>query len=150
MAITAKSIGDFQANVGQVGASIGVIMSYIFAGILIIFAIVMAVMAFIPMKPWDCDANLKALNDNVDVFCGTNNFPQECKQAKDELNNEKQRCSKKVEQKGLLWFLLLIPFAIIIVLISLWWNHFVKTNKTAAQIGGTMFELNTLKNFFRY
>ena len=122
--ITGKQVGDFQANVGKTSADIGVFVSYITAGILTLIAIGLAIAAFIPMKPFGCD------DDSGD--------PQ-----------EKQRCSKKTQQFWLLWFLFLIPIAVLIVFGSKWWDNFVHHNKTGAQIGGTMFELNTLKDFIK-
>uniref|UniRef100_A0A6C0LGU1 Uncharacterized protein n=1 Tax=viral metagenome TaxID=1070528 RepID=A0A6C0LGU1_9ZZZZ len=53
--ITTKSVGNFQANVGIFSADIGVIISYITAGILILIAIGLAITALVPMKPWDCN-----------------------------------------------------------------------------------------------
>ena len=49
--ITTKSVGNFQANVGIFSADIGVIISYVTAGILILVAIGLAITAFVPMKP---------------------------------------------------------------------------------------------------
>jgi len=79
-------------------------------------------------------------------------FPQMsqvCNDARQDYNDEKKRCNTKVKQTWLLWFLLLIPLAVLIVIFSKWWDHYVHSNKTAAQIGGTIFELNTVKNFMR-
>jgi hypothetical protein len=122
--ITGKQVGNFQANVGTVSADIGVYASYITAGILTLIAIGLAITSFIPMKPFGCDDN------PID-------------------QSEKVRCSKKSKNLWLLWFLLLIPLAVLIVFGSKWWDKFVHHNKTAAQIGGTMFELNTLKDFIK-
>jgi len=79
-------------------------------------------------------------------------FPQMsqvCNDTRQDYNDEKKRCNTKVKQTWLLWFLLLIPLAVLIVIFSKWWDHYVHSNKTAAQIGGTIFELNTVKNFMR-
>ena len=142
--ITTKSVGNFQANVGIFSADIGVIISYVTAGILILVAIGLAITAFVPMKPWDCD-DLKQLRQNEIVMCTPPVDQKICNDAKDEI----KRCNTNVKQTWLLWFLLLIPLAVLIVLFSKWWDHYVHTNKTAAQVGGTLFELNTLKNFMR-
>ena len=130
MSNLAKSIGNFQANVGKFSGDLSVMISYIFAGILIIIAIVMAVLSFIPMGPLDC---------HKDDVCST--FGEQSQECKDETT----RCNKKTKHPILLLFLLLIPLGILIVFLSKWWNNLVHTNKTAAQVGGTMFELNTLK-----
>lgn len=146
--ITTKSVGDFQANVGIFSADIGVIISYVTAGILILVAIGLAIAAFVPMKPWDC-GDLDNLKQTMLTDCRSPQFSQVCKDAQNDYNNEKKRCNTKVKQTWLLWFLLLIPLAVLIVIFSKWWDHYVHTNKTAAQVGGTLFELNTLKNFMR-
>lgn len=144
----AKSVGNFQANVGIFSADIGVIISYITAGILILIAIGLAIAAFVPMKPWDCK-DLDDLKQTMLNECPSPQLPQVCKDAQNDYNNEKKRCDTKVKQTWLLWFLLLIPLAVLIVIFSRWWDNYVHTNKTAAQVGGTLFELNTLKNFIR-
>lgn len=151
--ITTKSVGDFQANVGIFDADINVIISYFIAGILIITAIVLAILAFIPMKPWNCD-DLNAQKDNVDFLCSKQINPmpildqEACNKAKQEYDNEKTRCNTNTKHTWLLWFLFLIPLAVLIVLGMKWWDNLVHTNKTAAQIGGTMFELQTAKDIF--
>jgi len=132
--ITGKQVGDFQANVGKTSADIGVFVSYITAGILTLIAIGLAIAAFIPMKPFGCE------DDPIE--CQNDPHSSEC-------TDEKQRCSKKTQQFWLLWFLFLIPIAVLIVFGSKWWDNFVHHNKTGAQIGGTMFELNTLKDFIK-
>ena len=146
--ITTKSVGNFQANVGIFSADIGVIISYVTAGILILVAIGLAITAFVPMKPWDC-TDLDDLKQTMETECQNPQFPKVCKDAQNDYTNEKKRCNTKVKQTWLLWFLLLIPLAVLIVIFSRWWDHYVHTNKTAAQVGGTLFELNTLKNFMR-
>ena len=146
--ITTKSVGNFQANVGIFSADIGVIISYVTAVILILIAIGLAIAAFVPMKPWDC-TDLDDLKQTMKTECPNPQFPKVCKDAQTDYNNEKKRCNTKVKQTWLLWFLLLIPLAVLIVIFSRWWKHYVHTNRTAAQVGGTLFELNTLKNFIR-
>lgn len=141
---TTKSVGDFQANVGIFSADIGVIISYVTAGILILIAIGLAITALIPMKPWDCE-DQQELNSDIQSNCGQDESSILCKNAQEENN----RCNTKIKHLWLLWFLLLIPLAVLIVLFSKWWDHYLHTNRTAAQVGGTLFELNTLKNFMR-
>ena len=142
-----KSVGDFQANVGIFSADIGVIISYVTAGILILIAIGLAITALIPMKPWDCK-DLDDLKQTMETECNTTLVdPKICKDAQNDYTNEKKRCNTKIKHLWLLWFLLLIPLAVLIVIFSKWWDHYVHSNKTAAQVGGTLFELNTLKNF---
>lgn len=124
-------LGDFQANVGKFSADMGLIVSYIIAGILTLIAIILAIFAFIPTKPGDCDK---------DDICKMNGA--QSSDCKDEID----RCNKKKPHYILLWFLLLIPIGIIIVLFSKWWKHYVHTNRTAAQVGGTLFEINTARD----
>ena len=145
--ITTKSVGNFQANVGIFSADIGVIISYVTAVILILIAIGLAITAFVPMQPINCD-DLDFLKQTKNSACN-NEQSIVCNVAKDNYNNEEKRCNTKVKQTWLLWFLLLIPLAVLIVIFSKWWDNYVHTNKTAAQVGGTLFELNTLKNLTR-
>jgi hypothetical protein len=147
---TLKSIGNFQANVGYFSADINLIITYIMAGIMIIIAIVFAVRSFIPTKPFDCnDDKINALKSDYQMNCDQFSTSQICKSSEQDYNNEVKHCNTKVKQPQLLWFLLLIPFAILIVFLARYWKKLVHRNKAAAQIGGTMFELNTLKNFMK-
>lgn len=151
-----KSIGDFQANVGTVTSDLSLMVTYIFAGIIILIAIGLAITALIPMKPWDC-IDLGALKNNVNFNCDTPPItpggspiplpldPKACKDAQDAYNNEQDRCNTPVRQTWLLWFLFLIPLAVIIIFVNRWWNHLVHTNKTAAIVQGTGFELQKLQ-----
>jgi len=146
MANLMKSVGNFQANVGIFSADLHLIITYITAGILIIIGIGLAVVSFVPMKPWVC--NEQSLKNKADADCKSASTAEDCKDSEQAYMKEKTRCNTKAKQPWLLWFLVLIPIAIIMVLISRWWNHLVHTNRTAAQIGGTMFEAQTAKNIF--
>ena len=137
-----KSIGNFQANVGKLSSNINVITSYIIAGLLILIAIGFAIYAFIPQRPVDCEDN-SSLKDDINTYCNTT-FKNECEHA----NSEYDRCQKKTKNLVFLWFLLLIPLGIIIVIIMKWWNHIVHTNKTAAQLQGTLSEVGMIKDIF--
>lgn len=114
-----NSLGNFQADVGKFDANMGVISAYIFAAFLIIIAIIFTVLALEKTKSADCVEKSKN--------------PENCE--------EKRRYEY-------LWALILIPIAIAIVYFSKMWKNFVYKNKTAAQIGGTMFEYNTVKQLF--
>ena len=136
-----KSVGDFQANVGIFSSDVHLMITYILAGILIIIGVILSIVALIPLKPWDCQ-NLKRLEQEQEEAClpytsGPEESP-ECSFATNVLEEEGTRCNTKVRHYKLLWFLVLIPFAVITVLISRGWNHLVHTNRTAAQIGGAM------------
>jgi len=67
----------------------GLIVSYIIAGILTLIAIVLAIFAFIPTKPGDCDK---------DDICKMNGA--QSSDCKDEID----RCNKKKPHYILLWF----------------------------------------------
>lgn len=136
--ITGKQVGDFQANVGKASADIDVIVSYIIAGILILVAIGFAIVAFIPMKPDNCD------DDYINDICHSAFYNSD--QTKKCLDNENKRCSKKKPNHMFLLFLILIPIAVIIVILARVWDHAVHTNKTIAQIGGTMAEVGMARD----
>ena len=129
-----SKLGDFQANVGIYSADVGLIGSYIVAGIMIIAGILLAILAFVPMAPGDCN--------KASICLQYGNNSNKCKV-------ETDRCNKKTKNYGLLFFLLLIPLAIGLVLYNRWWKNYVHTNKTAAQIGGTLFEMNQAANLFK-
>lgn len=129
--ITGKQVGDFQANVGKASADIDVIVSYIIAGILILVAIGFAIVAFIPMKPDDCIS---------DETCSVYGKPSS------QCISEENRCNKKKPNHKFLLFLILIPIAVIIVILAKVWDHAVHTNKTIAQINGTMAEVGMARD----
>lgn len=156
--ITTKSVGDFQANVGKTVGSVQVIFSYITAGILILTAIGLAIAAMIPMKPWNCTKDyLNELAQNENTVCTTQSPPisqhpiigpgsPACIEATQDYGDEQKRCSTKVKQTWLLWFLLLIPLAVIIVIISRVINHAIQTNTSFAQAFATLWEFSALTN----
>ncbi len=114
-----NSIGNFQADVGRADSTMGLIIAYIMAGIMILIAIILTISAFIP---------------------------QEDKSCKDDPFKPKT-CPKK-RNYALLWGLILIPIAILIVFISKFWNHLVMSNKNVAIADGTMAEANFFSNLF--
>ena len=144
--ISGKDVGNFQAGVGKVDSQIGVVMSYVGATIFIILGIIMVIYAFIPTTPLDCDT--VAETNAVFLECTNNPNSTNCKQAESSLKAKQVHCNVK---KRNYWFLLgglFIPFAVFIVWYAKWWNNFTHTNKTAAQIGGTMAEANMLSDIF--
>jgi len=148
--VNTKAIGDFQADVGKISADISLISAYIIAGILIITSIILSVLAFIPMSPGDCDdSHTQFLKRAMDTSCQPPMDSQSiCKQATEDYNNEKERCNTKTKHYWLLFFLFLIPLAIGIVLLARWWQNYTRVNKTAAQIGGTVAEVQFVKSIF--
>ena len=146
---TSKQIGNFQAGVGKVGAEIGVVISTIFAVILIIVAITMVIFALIPVKPWDCPDRVTSSQQQVEAMCTIHPVnSDECTNQRTDLDNAKQYCSTKHKRLYLLFGLLLIPLALLMIWLSHWWRREVHHSKTAAQVGGTMFELGAFGDLF--
>lgn len=149
--ITGKDIGDFQAGVGQVDSEIGVVMSYIAAVFFIILGIVMVIYALIPTKSMGCTTweEQEAKEHACTGLPGTSSS-QICKDATKALKHKEAICNKKTRKYWFLLGILFIPLAIFIVWYAKWWNHFTHTNRTAAQIGGTMAEANIISNMFHH
>jgi hypothetical protein len=147
---TTKQVGDLQAGVGKVGADIGVVISTIFAVILIIIAITMVIFALIPVNPLDCPDRVTAAQQQVETMCSTPPLLSvtQCTNKRTDLDNAKQYCSTKHKRLYLLFGLLLIPLALLMIWLSHWWRREVHHSKTAAQVGGTMFELGALQDLF--
>jgi hypothetical protein len=148
-----REAGNVQKKVGYVADDMKVIVAYILAGILTIIAIGLAITALIPMKPWDCDNDvLQGKKDFMDSgICDTQDIAYNkhmCEDATNDYNSEKQRCNTKVKHLWLLWFLLLIPLGILIVIFFKWYDNFAHHHKMFAIFDGTEFEVSTLKNIF--
>lgn len=141
MGITGKDVGDFQAGVGQVGSQIGVIMSYVGATLLILVAIGMAIFALTPTPPMGCNTDAERAAMAACVVLG-----QSCKQAQEALADKQALCAKKTRKYWFLLGVLLIPLAVFIVWYAKWWNNFTHTNRTAAQVGGGIAEVNIVEN----
>lgn len=113
-----NSFWDFQANVGKTYASVGLVAAWIFGIFLVLVAIGVAVTAFIPMEMEVCDRD--------------------------------ENCEKDDRKKTHPWLLLvslaLVLFATLVIWLSTWWKGEVKRSKTAAQIAGTIAEINLAKN----
>lgn len=141
-----KDIGKFQSNVGKVGADISLITSVIIAVFLILVSIVLTILAFIPAKPSDCPDVVDSAKKQRDIDCSSIN--EECDQAKETLSNAEKHCATKRSRYELLYGLLLIPIALLIVGLAYWWKQEVNTSKTAAQVGGALFEIGMLQDIF--
>ena len=145
-----KDFINFQKKVGYAGDDMKVIVAYIFAGILTIIAISLAIVAFIPMKPWDCDNDiLQGKKDYMNSgICDTQDTlaynKHMCQDARNDYNSEKKRCNTKVKNLRLLWFLLLIPLGILIVIFYKWYDNFIHHNKMFAVFDGTELEAQAL------
>ena len=142
---TTDKIIDFQAKVGSADADIGVVFAYIFAVILIIAGIGMAIYGLIPKKSMSCDTNTQEFN--VKVKCDKPSA--DCTDARRDLANRKIKCNEKNPNYIFLLALLLIPLGVGIIFFAKWNRHMVKTNKPYAAISGTLAEAQILKNFIR-
>ena len=80
----------------------------------------MVVLAAVPMKTIGCDKKTDPNNPD---------------------------CKKK-NHLEFLWGLLLIPLGILIIWISYWWRQETRKNRTAAQVGGTIAEVEFFKSIF--
>ena len=141
--LNTKDIGDTQESVGKVGAEVNMIGAYFVATIMILFAIVGSIMAFVPINSINCDND----QQQVDFICSEPVFDQnQCDNAKKTLAADK--CSIKTRKYYLLLFLLLIPLALFIVWYAKWWKNMVYTNRTAAEIGGAATEVSIFNGLF--
>ena len=119
-----QNLGNFQAGMGKIGADANLMGAYIGATILILIAVGFGVMAFVPMTSGDCNEN------NNDVL-------------------SQNTC----EKKNYYWFLLislgLVLLAIFTVWSAKWWKQEITHNKTAQEVGGTLFEAQLVKNILQ-
>lgn len=171
--ISSKDVGDFQANVGQVSANIGVITGTIFGSLSIIAAIVFTIMAFVPMTdassndlclPQMCSNPIEGCVNGSCVITdpryqdkGFINSNVPCGQVKPCPNSES--CVNGICQitgdnpKRRHYSLLIVAAIFLAIGIGLiWgsraWRNYTKTSRTASQIGGTMAEVGMLENIF--
>lgn len=136
--ISAKDVGDTQQKVGEVGATVGVVMSTIIGVIMILFGIGLCIAAFIPLTM--SEGTSKPCHDTSDCVGG------------DTCDHESGYCMKKAKKSK--HYILLVPgiifilLAILIMWGSRWWSNYAHHNRTAAQIGGTALEFDMLSNLF--
>jgi hypothetical protein len=138
--VSTKDIGNTQQKIGQVGASINVVMSTIFGSIFILLGIGAIIMAFIPTS-FDTETNLPCTNDKDCVNDDT-------------CNNNTKKCTTHGKKTKHYWLILLgISFilgAVFIIWFSHWWKSYTKTNRTAAQIGAVGMEVGWLQDIFQH
>tara|TARA_B100001175_G_C19373686_1_gene573033 strand:- start:294 stop:842 length:549 start_codon:yes stop_codon:yes gene_type:complete len=153
------SFGDFQANVGRVGAKASVVGAWIFAIIMGIIGIAMAVFAFIPRykdegctdELTDAEKSLDNCNDAIKSPPGLSDQPavtNTCDDEKEQVESLKKSC-KKTRNYLLLLGLLLIPVGVLIVWGAKAWDRKVQSSRSAAQFGGALTEASIVSDMLR-
>ena len=137
--IKTKDIGNFQQNVGKASSDINVFSSMIFGGILIVIGIVLAIFAFIPY------------NDDINKSCGGADSDNTCFTSGGYCDAKTKKCVIKRKR-----YYLIIP-AVFLILISILimygsrlWQKEVYKNKSLAEVGGTLEEVNLVENLFNH
>lgn len=125
-----QDFGKFQAGMGRIGADANVMGAYIGATVLILFAVGFGVMAFVPITSGDCTTWSSENKKENDVF-------------------SQSTCEKKNHYWFLLISLGLVLLAIFTVWIAKWWKKEISHNKTAQEVGGTLFEAQLVKNILQ-
>ena len=154
-----ESFGDFQANVGRVGARASVVGAWIFAVIIGIIGIIMAVCAFIPRyKDDDCvtelsDAksglsNCKAAIKSQPGIPDQPSFTNNCDDEEEDVDKLKKSC-KKTRNYYLLLGLLMVPIGVLIVWGAKAWNRRVQSSRSAAQMSGALTEASIVSDMMR-
>ena len=145
---TADKVINFQQQVGKVGASFSLIVAYIFAGIMMLAGVLLALTAFVPVAPSDCPDTVNNAQSRVDVMC---NGPvtTECKNAQDALTKAKAHCAKKTNHYAMLLFLLLIPLGVGVIYLAKFAKHEVDTNPAWGAVAGTATELQLARDVLR-
>ena len=136
--IKTKDIGNFQQNVGKASSDINVFSSMIFGGILIVIGIVLAIFAFIPY------------NDDINKSCGGDS-DNTCFTSGGYCDAKTKKCVIKRKRYYLIIpavFLILI--SILIIYGSKLWQKEVYKNKSLAEVGGTLEEVNLVENLFNH
>tara|TARA_B100001093_G_C26679843_1_gene949947 strand:+ start:70 stop:624 length:555 start_codon:yes stop_codon:yes gene_type:complete len=153
------SFGDFQANVGRASAKASVVGAWIFAVILGIIGIVLAIFAFIPRyKDEDCQDELsdakKSLSNcnearkSAPVVPNQSVVTRSCDDEKDKVASLTKSC-KKTRNYLLLLGLLLIPIGVLIVWGAKAWDHRVQSSRSAAQFGGALTEASIVSDMLQ-
>lgn len=114
-----SKIGDFQADVGKLGADYNLIMAYIFGGLFILIGAILII---------------TSLTRKVD---DTSTDPDE------DTYDSSDRMA------GIIVGIVMIVISIITIFLARWWERKTETNRTAAQIGGVATEISLAKSIFR-
>jgi hypothetical protein len=135
--IKTKDIGNFQQNVGKASSDINVFSSIIFGGILIVIGIVLAIFAFIPY------------NDDINKSCGGSDSDNTCFSSGGYCDAKTKKCIVKRKRYYLIIpAVFLILFSLLIMYGSRLWQKEVYSNKDMAELGGTIEEVDLVKNLF--
>lgn len=127
--ISTKKVGDFQENVGKASSDINLIGSIIFGSILAIIGIGLCIGAFIPY-----DYPMNELGQDCDASC----------QFSKGVICDKDGKTCYVKKKR---YYLIIPgviflcIAALVIYMSYFWRKEVYSNRSLAQVGGTIAEV---------
>jgi hypothetical protein len=127
--------GDFQAGVGRMEATIGVIVGTVMGSLMILFGIAAFITAFIP----------RSLDDGSGAACGGST---PCPLPDEQCQNNV--CTGKKKRH---YWLIAVGFgAALVGALMIWlprvWNRYTKKSRTAAQVGGTLAELQGVHDIF--
>ena len=134
--ITTKEIGDFQQNVGKASSNYNLIGSIVFGAIFCIIGIALCIGAFVPYNETiscsgkDSDASCKF---NKDVVCSIDN---------------KDCYVKKKRYYLIIPGIVMISISGLIIYLAYFWRKEVYSNRSLAEVGGTITEIDMAKNLF--
>lgn len=129
-----KDVGDVQEGVGRASGTVGVGIAYFMAVIFGILAIGFLAAALIPISM------------DSGFTCG-GKLGNNCPEPEKCINGQCQG-PKKRHPWFLVGTLIFILFAVGIVLYAKWYNSFVHESRVNAQIGGTLTEIEMMKQLF--
>jgi hypothetical protein len=133
---TTKEIGDFQQNVGKASSDINLVGSIVFGSIFGIIGLGLCIGAFIPYQEnINCSGNDSdsACSFNKDIVCSV----------------DKRDCYiKKRPYFLIIPGIFMIGISILIIYMSYFWKKEVYSNRSLAEVGGTMTEIDMAKNLF--
>jgi hypothetical protein len=143
-----KQGGDVMKSVGQEGAEISVIVSYIICGLFVFIGVSLIIYGLIPSAPFNCDSDIE--QKQLD-FCN-NSKSSDCSKQQKELDGKNSKCVKKTIK--------FLPFGVIgivilfigigIVLISKWNKNLVKNNPKIAAVEGLATTANIIGGMFHH
>lgn len=152
------SFGDFQANVGRASAKASIVGAWIFAVLLGIIAIIMAIFAFIPTYKDDCQDDLESARRSLSNckeavktkpgITDKTSIPNTCDDEKDQVSSLTKTC-KKSRNYLLLIGLIMIPLGVLVVWGAKAWDRKVQSSRSAAQFGGALTEASIVSDMMQ-